>query len=301
MARGRRGKDISGWLALDKPAGITSAAAVEVVRRAFDARKAGHAGTLDPAATGVLAIAFGEATKTIPHVTDALKAYDFRVRFGQGTTTDDAEGDITATSDHRPTDAAIEAALPRFRGAVMQVPPAFSAVMVGGARAYDLARDGQVPDLAARPLRIETLEMTGRPDADHADFRMVCGKGGYVRAVARDLGEALGTPAHVTTLRRVWSGPFRADDALPLAEIARLAGTAEIGALVLPLETGLAGLPRVECPDTSIPRLRHGNPAAVWPGDVPAGGLAWVSHAGRAVALGRVIGGMLHPDRVFAA
>jgi tRNA pseudouridine55 synthase len=300
MGRVRRGRRISGWLVVDKPAGITSAAVVDRVRRAFGAAKAGHAGTLDPAATGVLAVALGEATKTIPFVTDALKAYAFRVRFGQATTTDDAEGEVVATSALRPADAAIAEALGPFRGAVMQVPPAFSAVKVEGARAYDLAREGVAVDLAARPLWVEELVMTGRPDPDHADFEMVCGKGGYVRAVARDLGQALGCLGHVTRLRRLWSGPFRAGMAVPLGLVEERAGSAEIDALLLPLEAGLAGLPEVRCPEASLPRLRHGQAAPVWPGGAGSGDLAWVSQGGRAVAVGRIDGEMLQPLRVFA-
>jgi tRNA pseudouridine55 synthase len=300
MARRRKGRQVSGWLVVDKPAGITSAAVVEKVRRAFGAQKAGHAGTLDPDATGVLAVALGEATKTVPYVTDALKAYAFRVRFGQATSTDDAAGTVTARSDLRPADAQIGVALERFRGDVMQVPPAVSAVKVDGMRAYDLAREGIAADLAARPLRIERLEMTGRPDPDHADFVMVCGKGGYVRAVARDLGQLLGCLGHVAWLRRLWSGPFRAETAVPLAEIERLAGHAEIDALLLPLEAGLAGLPKLVCPEASVVRLRHGNPADIRPGTAQTDGLAWVSHRGQAVAVGQVREGVLHPLRVFA-
>jgi tRNA pseudouridine55 synthase len=218
MARRRTGRDISGWLVVDKPAGITSTAVVNKVKWALQAQKAGHAGTLDPAATGVLAVALGEATKTVPYITDAQKCYRFRVRFGAATTTDDAEGTVIATSDLRPTDAEIAAALPAFRGEIAQVPPQFSAVKIDGERAYDLAREGEVMDIAARPLWVESLEMTGRPDADHADFEMVCGKGGYVRAIARDLGAALGCCGHVAWLRRTWSGPFDAGEAADAPE-----------------------------------------------------------------------------------
>lgn len=300
MGRMRKGRQVSGWLVVDKPPGITSAAVVDRVRRALGAQKAGHAGTLDPAATGVLAVALGEATKTIPYVTDALKAYAFRVRFGQATTTDDAEGEVVARADLRPTDGDIVAALGAFRGAVMQVPPAFSAVKVEGARAYDLARDGVAVELAARPLWIESIAMTGRVDADHADFVMVCGKGGYVRAVARDLGRRLGCLGHVAWLRRVWSGPFRAEAGVTLAEVEALAGSAALDARLMPLEAGLAGLPELGCPPESLVPLRNGNPAPVRPGRALAGDMAWASHAGQAVAVGRLAGGMLHPVRVFA-
>ncbi|MFV2038535.1 MAG: tRNA pseudouridine(55) synthase TruB, partial [Paracoccaceae bacterium] len=180
MARRKKGRNISGWLVLDKPAGWTSSAAVNKVRWAFDAKKAGHAGTLDPAATGVLAIALGEATKTVPYITDALKAYRFTIRLGQGTNTDDGEGDILATSETRPSDAQIVAALPDFVGDITQVPPKFSAVKIDGQRAYKLARGGHEVQLSARPLYVEDLVLVGRPDPDHAELEMICGKGGYV-------------------------------------------------------------------------------------------------------------------------
>ena len=223
MARRKKGRDVSGWVVVDKPEGLTSNAVVGKLRWAFGAKKAGHAGTLDPAATGVLAIAFGEATKTVPYVTDALKCYDFTVRFGQATNTDDAEGEVTETSDVRPSDDEIRAALPAFAGEIMQVPPAFSAVKIDGERAYARARAGEDVALDPRPLWVESLEMTGRPDPDHATLRMVCGKGGYVRAIARDLGQSLGCLGHVTTLRRTWSGPFRAEDGVTLDRVEELA------------------------------------------------------------------------------
>jgi tRNA pseudouridine55 synthase len=212
----RKGRDISGWLVVDKPAGPTSTAVVNKVRWALGAKKAGHAGTLDPAATGVLAVALGEATKTVPFITDALKCYRFTVRFGLATKTDDAEGEIIARSDLRPTDDQIRAALGPFRGEIMQVPPQFSAVKVDGERAYALARAGEDLDLAARPLWVESLDLVARPDADHAELEMVCGKGGYVRSIARDLGAALGCHGHVLSLRRTWSGPFDAQDGITL-------------------------------------------------------------------------------------
>ena len=190
MSRIKKGRAVTGWLIVDKPAGITSTAVVNKVKWALSAQKAGHAGTLDPDATGVLAVALGEATKTIPYITDALKCYRFRVTLGAQTDTDDASGTILATSDQRPTDAQIEAALHAFRGDIQQVPPQYSAVKVDGDRAYDLAREGEVMDLAARPLWVETLTLLDRPDPDHVDLEMVCGKGGYVRSIARDLGLA---------------------------------------------------------------------------------------------------------------
>ena len=299
MSRRKKGRDVSGWVIIDKPAGPTSTAVVNKVRWAFDAKKAGHAGTLDPAATGVLAVALGEATKTVPFVTDAMKSYRFNVRFGQSTNTDDAEGEVTATSDARPTDDAIRAALPAFTGDILQVPPAFSAVKIDGQRAYAMARDGEDVTLAARPLYVDRLELVARPDPDHAILEMDCGKGGYVRAIARDLGQALGCLGHVTELRRVWSGPFDVEDGVTLDEIERLARTDAIDALLHPLEVGLADLPEVRCTAEGAARLRNGNPGMVIATDADYGEEAWASHQGRAVAVGIYRAGELHPSRVF--
>ncbi|PYE83912.1 tRNA pseudouridine(55) synthase TruB [Pseudoroseicyclus aestuarii] len=302
MARRRKGRAVSGWLVVDKPAGITSTAVVNKVRWAFDAQKAGHAGTLDPDATGVLAVALGEATKTVPYITDALKAYDFTVRFGAATKTDDAEGEVTKTSDLRPSDAQIVEALQGFVGEIEQVPPAFSAVKVDGERAYALARAGEETELAARPLWVESLLLTDRPDADHAQLEMVCGKGGYVRSIARDLGEALGCHGHVLRLRRTWSGPFVAEDGIGLQVLDDEAKSPDLDRFLRPLEEGLADLPQVTCPDASLAKLRNGNPAMVIvPGgtQIDYGDEVWASHEGRAVAVGRLMGGEIHPARVF--
>ncbi|MCB1388488.1 MAG: tRNA pseudouridine(55) synthase TruB, partial [Rhodobacteraceae bacterium] len=245
MARKGRGRPVNGWLIVDKPAGVTSTAVVGKVRWALDAQKAGHAGTLDPAATGVLAVALGEATKTVPYVTDASKGYRFLVRWGTATDTDDAEGQVIESRETRPTAPQIEAALPAFRGLIQQVPPQFSAVKVEGERAYDIARAGEAMDLAARPLMVERLQLTGQPDPDHAEFEMVCGKGGYVRSIARDLGRALGCLGHVEWLRREWSGPFRAAEGIGIAEIDALARSPDLDARLLPLQVALAGLPEL--------------------------------------------------------
>ena len=240
----RKGRDISGWLIVDKPAGITSTAVVNKVRWALDAKKAGHAGTLDPEATGVLAVALGEATKTVPFVTDSLKAYSFMVKLGEATNTDDAEGEVISRSDARPSDDEIKAALGAFVGDIMQVPPKFSAVKIDGERAYKLARDDEEFEIAARPLWVEELVMTDRPDADHVALEMTCGKGGYVRAIARDLGEALGCYGHVEWLRRIWSGPFRAEEGISLDEIDRLARTPDLDTRLLPTEVALPIFPK---------------------------------------------------------
>jgi len=295
----KKGRDISGWIVVDKPAGVTSTSVVGKVRWALDAKKAGHAGTLDPAATGVLAVALGEATKTVPYITDALKCYRFQVRLGAATTTDDAEGTVIETSATRPSDAEIEAALGAFRGDIQQVPPQFSAVKVDGERAYDLAREGESLDLAARPLWVERLQLIARPDADTVELEMVCGKGGYVRSIARDLGRALGCLGHVLWLRREWSGPFEADKGVRLEEIEALARTPELDAKILPLELGLADLPQVRATAEGAVRLGHGNPGQVIASGVEYGTEVWVSHAGRAIAVGRYLGGEVHPDRVF--
>lgn len=299
MARTKKGRPVSGWLIVDKPAGITSTAVVNKVKWALAAQKAGHAGTLDPAATGVLAVALGEATKTVPHITDALKCYRFMVRFGAATTTDDAEGSVTATSAARPSDADISAALPAFRGQIEQVPPQFSAVKVDGERAYDLARDGERLDLAARPLWVDSLDLIDRPDADHALFEMVCGKGGYVRSIARDLGQTLGCLGHVLWLRREWSGPFRAEEGLSLEDLDQMAHTPQLDGWLKPLELALEDLPHVTATAEGAARIRNGNPGMVIAAGIDWGTEVWASYQGRAIAIGRYQSGELHPSRVF--
>lgn len=297
----RKGRNISGWIVIDKPAGMTSTAVVNKVRWAFNAKKAGHAGTLDPDATGILAVALGEATKTVNFVADALKAYSFTVRLGQATNTDDAEGEVIATSDLRPTDEEIKQGLLSFVGDIQQVPPKFSAVKIDGQRAYKLARDGEDVELAARPLWVEELLLTDRPDADHVSLEMTCGKGGYVRSIARDLGDMLGCHGHVRELRRIWSGPFDLDQAVTLDRIEELARTPEIDALLQPLEIGLCDLPELRCTPEGATRLRNGNPGMVLASDVEYGDTAWASLDGQAVAVGVYKSGELHPSRVFAS
>ncbi|RLJ99839.1 tRNA pseudouridine(55) synthase TruB [Ruegeria conchae] len=299
MGRKRKGRDISGWLVVDKPAGMTSTAVVNKVRWAMDAKKAGHAGTLDPEATGVLAVALGEATKTVPYITDALKAYTFTVRLGQATNTDDAEGEVISESSARPTDEDIKQALSPFLGDIMQVPPKFSAVKIDGQRAYKLARDGEDVELSARPLWVEELILVDRPDTDHVVLEMTCGKGGYVRSIARDLGEALGCYGHVKELRRIWSGPFEAEDGLSIEQIDEMAKTTALDEYLHPLETGLSDLPELKCTPEGATRLRNGNPGMVLASDVEYGDEAWASLDGKAVAVGIYKSGELHPSRVF--
>lgn len=295
MAR-KKGREITGWLIVDKPAGVTSTSVVNKVRWALDAKKAGHAGTLDPDATGVLAVALGEATKTVSLLTEALKCYDFTVNWGAETTTDDASGEVARHSDARPSRDAIEAALPGFTGEIMQVPPAFSAVKVDGERAYDLAREGEELDLAARPLWVESLTLI-EADKDQARLQMVCGKGGYVRSIARDLGRELGCLGHVAHLRRIWSGPFDAEMGVAFDRIDRPVQD-WLEAQILPLEAALTDLPMLRATPEGAIRIRNGNPGQVT-GTAEWGDLVWVADAAGPVCIGRYQGGTVQPERVF--
>ncbi len=299
MARRKKGRAISGWLIVDKPLGITSSAVVNKAKWAFDAQKAGHAGTLDPEATGVLAIAFGEATKTVPYVTDSMKAYRFTVRLGQATNTDDGEGEVVSESDNRPTADEIRAALPAFTGDIMQVPPQYSAVKVDGERAYKRARDGEEMELKARPLTVESLELIEMPDANHAVLEMTCGKGGYVRSIARDLGQALGCFGHVVQLRRVWAGPFEVSDGISFETLDELAKDRKLDDFLLPLEAGLHDLNELTCTPEGAAKLRNGNPGMVIASDVEYGEECWASLDGEPIAIGVYKSGELHPKRVF--
>jgi tRNA pseudouridine55 synthase len=298
MARKHKGNRVDGWVVIDKPAGVTSIKAVSKARWAYQAGKAGHGGTLDPLATGVLAVAFGEATKTVAIAQEGLKTYRFTIRLGQATTTDDAEGEVIAESELRPSDAEIAAALPAYEGEIEQVPPQFSAVKVAGERAYDLAREGVALDLAARPLHVESLRLVARPDPDRAELELVCGKGGYVRAIARDLGRDLKCHAHVTTLRRTASGPFTLGDAISfemLDEIRHRGGAEHL----LPVSTGLDDIPALAVPAAAAARLRQGQAVPVPATGLDYGDVAWASLDGLPVAIGTVKAGLLHPDRVF--
>src|SRR4051794_32152568 len=245
MARRKlRGRPLDGWLIIDKPAGMTSTDVVNRVRRLFNAQKAGHGGTLDPLATGLLPIAFGAATKTVPYVMDGTKLYRFTLRLGEARDTDDADGQVTATSEVRPTDEQIRAALPAFVGNIMQVPPVFSAVKVAGERAYDLARAGVPAVLEARPARVDRFELVGRPDADHAVFEVQSGKGVYMRSLARDLARACGTLGHIAALRRLRVGPFAEVQAIALDKLQPTEDTPRASPdLLLPVATALADIP----------------------------------------------------------
>ena len=303
MARRRKGLPVSGWLVLDKPQGMTSTQAVTKVRRLFDAAKAGHAGTLDPLATGVLPIALGEATKTVPFAVEGLKTYRFTVRFGTETETDDAEGAVIATIDERPATEAIEAMLPRFTGEITQVPPRFSALKVEGARAYDLARGKEEFELAPRRIFIESLLLIARPDADHCVIEAECGKGTYVRALARDLGRALGSCAHVEALRRARVGTFGEKDAVTLAELNALKEKTAEGTLesvLKPIETALGEIPALKLSLSDAARLRQGQSVLVRGRDAPIfSGTAYATSRGTLVALGEMQGGEFKPTRIF--
>ena len=285
-------------MVVDKPAGMGSTDAVTLARKAIGARKAGHAGTLDRPATGILAIAFGEATKTITHLVDAEKSYRFAVRFGIATSTCDAAGDVVFRSDRRPDDSDIENALTLFRGNIMQVPPAFSAVRISGQRAWKLAMRGEAVEIEPRPLLVSRLVMTGWENADTATFEMICGKGGYVRAIARDLGEALGCYGHAAWLRRTATGPFSEANSISAD---RLRDPPEdLLEHLLPLEAGLAGLPEVRCNITEAERIRSGNPVSLSGSRSLTDDVAWASHEGSAVAVGLLDQGVFSPRRVFA-
>jgi len=254
-----RGRPLNGWLIVDKPPGLTSTDVVNRVRRTFDAQKAGHGGTLDPLATGVLPVAFGAATKTVPYVMDGTKLYRFILRFGEARDTDDADGTVTATSPVRPTDEQISAALEKFRGDIMQTPPTFSAVKVAGERAYDMARDGRPPALEPRPARVDSFELIERPDPDTAIFEVASGKGVYMRSLARDLAVACGTFGHIAALRRLRVGPFTETQAIPLDKLRATDDTAPASPdLLLPIATALADIPALALTEAEAGGLRHG-------------------------------------------
>lgn len=258
MARKRKGQPIHGWLVVDKPEGVTSTQALAKVRWLLNAEKAGHGGTLDPLATGILPIALGEATKTVSYVMDGTKVYRFTLKWGERTTTDDREGPVTERSDVRPAREQIDSALGAFLGEIQQVPPQFSAIKIDGERAYDMARGGETVELVARTVRIDRFELVSLPDDDHAEFEVQCGKGTYIRALARDLAVALGTVAHVTLLRRVRVGRFSLENAISLDDLAALEQGAAVERLLLPIETALDDIPALALTDAEAHRLRHG-------------------------------------------
>jgi len=307
LGRRRKGEAVSGWICLDKPYDLTSTQAVSRVRRIFNAQKAGHAGTLDPLATGVLPIALGEATKTVAFMVDADKSYRFTIAWGTSTTTLDREGEVTGRSDVRPTPDQVKAVLHEFEGEVMQVPPAYSAIKVDGERAYDLARAGEAVELAARPVLIHGLAVGETPDADHVEIHMDCGKGAYVRAVVRDLAARLGAEAHVSALRRTRVGPFTEAQAIGLDLLEDLGHKARQSEALLPVETALDDIPALAVTDEDAFRLKQGRSIVLVPRQVEslraglAPGARTVSAmcGGVMVALCEMRAGRLEPSRVF--
>ncbi|MFM9161927.1 MAG: tRNA pseudouridine(55) synthase TruB [Methylocystis sp.] len=286
---------VNGWIALDKPTGLTSTQAVSRLKRLYNAQKAGHAGTLDPLASGILPVAFGEATKTVPFVQDGEKTYQFTVRWGEETDTDDSQGRIINTSLSRPTQEKIESLLPDFHGAIKQIPPQFSAIKIAGERAYDLAREGEVVELAPRTVQIYSLKLL-RASIEEASFSMTCGKGAYVRAIARDLGRRLGCLGHVIALRRTRVGPFTEQAAFTLNEIENENRAASALSSV---EAGLLALPCIIVDRDTAARLRRGGTVILRGRDAPHAGIVYAACGGVPVAFGEIIEGALAPSRVF--
>jgi|PersoiStandDraft_1058852.scaffolds.fasta_scaffold11331_2 tRNA pseudouridine55 synthase len=311
-ARGRRDKqfkrdkrDVHGWVVLDKPVGMTSTHAVSVVKRLFTAKRAGHAGTLDPLASGCLPIALGEATKTVPFVMDGRKLYRFTVRWGEERDTDDAEGRVIATSDQRPSAEAIGKLLPSYIGTIQQVPPRYSAIKIEGERAYDLARDGAVVELSPRPVEISRLELMQVPDPDHAVLEAECGKGTYVRSLARDLGRALGCFGHVSALRRAAVGSFTEKTMISLEDLEALchraaAGEASLADALMPVETALDDIPALAVSRADAARLTRGQAVLLRGRDAPNfRGTIYVTVSGQLLALAELDRGEIVPKRVF--
>ncbi|MFN3658283.1 MAG: tRNA pseudouridine(55) synthase TruB [Pseudolabrys sp.] len=298
-------RDVHGWIVLDKPVGMTSTHAVSVIKRLFSARRCGHAGTLDPLASGVLPIALGEATKTVPFVMDGRKRYQFTIQWGEERDTDDAEGRVIAQSVERPTAEAIRALLPRFMGTIEQVPPRYSAIKIEGERAYDLARDGETVELQARPVQIDRLELMELPDADHAVLQAECGKGTYVRSLARDMGRALGCYGHVSQLRRTAVGPFGPETMISLEDLEALchraaSGEGSLADALMPVETALDDIPALAISRADAARLARGQAVLLRGRDAPAfSGPVYVTVAGQLLALAEMDRGEIVPKRVF--
>ncbi|HWW11368.1 MAG TPA: tRNA pseudouridine(55) synthase TruB [Brevundimonas sp.] len=307
MGRRKRGEIVNGWVCLDKPYEMGSTEAVSRIRRLFDAQKAGHAGTLDPLASGILPIALGEATKTVPFMMEAQKVYRFTIQWGVSTDSLDREGEITARSDVRPSVEAVKAALPAFVGEIDQVPPAFSAIKVDGQRAYDLAREGIAVELKARRVMIHEAEVSGAPDADHLEITMRTGKGVYVRSLARDLAVRLGAEGHVSALRRERVGPFSVENAVTLDSLEEMVHSGAASEGLLPVATALDDIPELAVTDQDAFSLRQGRPIVLLPRQVETlkgqlhGDARTVSvFLGQTlVALGQLRAGRLEPDRVF--
>ncbi len=306
MPRKRKGTPIDGWIAVDKPAGMGSTQVVAAVRRILGAAKAGHGGTLDPLATGILPVALGEATKTVQYVMDGSKTYRWRVRFGEARSTDDLEGAVTATCERRPTAAEIEMALPAFTGDIEQVPPAFSAIKIGGERAYDLARAGEAVELMPRRVHVARQTLLGMPDPDHADIETVCGKGTYIRSLARDLSRALGTCGTIVVLRRTACGPFNEGNAISLDKLQELGHSPAPRTHLLPVETALDDIPALALTEAEARRLQSGQALSLLPvasreplPPLRDDHVVRAMAGSRLVALARIDGGELRPVRVM--
>lgn len=297
-------QNIHGWIALDKPEGMGSTQALAKVKWLFNAAKAGHGGTLDPLASGLLPIALGEATKTVSWAMDGRKTYRVLVRWGEARTTDDREGEVCGQSDRRPTESDITAILGRFEGEILQTPPKFSAIKIQGERAYDLARAGEEVALAARPVHIEKITLLAQPDADHAEFSVTCGKGTYIRSLARDMAEALGTLGHVAALRRTGVGPFTENDMISLEKLAELshkaAGDNAMEGVLRPIETVLDGIPALAVKDAEAQRLRQGQPVLLRGASAPiAQDAVLVMWGQRPLGICSIEKGSLKPKRLF--
>ena len=305
MSRRKKGNPINGWIILDKPVGMTSTQAVGKVRWLYQAQKAGHAGTLDPLATGVLPIALGEATKTVPYAVDGVKAYEFTVRWGGETDTDDSEGRIVGTSENRPSAAQIDAILHDFHGEILQTPPQFSAIKIQGERAYDLARAGEQVVLEPRTVVIDRLDLVAMPDAETSVFEAECGRGTYVRALARDMGRRLGCFGHVTQLRRTRVAAFSADRAVTVAELEAAHDAGDGGAALSrhlqPIELALSDLIEVSVSPQDAARLARGQSVLMRGRDAPiTTGEAFAVCKGTLIALCQMDRGEMVPVRVFS-
>jgi tRNA pseudouridine55 synthase len=302
-----KGRPVSGWLILDKPVDLGSTEAVSKIKWLFKAQKAGHAGTLDPLASGMLPIALGDATKTVPYVMDGRKIYEFAVSWGEERTTDDLEGEITQTSESRPSADDIRAILPKYMGVIDQVPPQFSAIKIAGERAYDLAREGETVDIPSREVEIFRLTLLACPDANTSHFEVECGKGTYVRALARDFGRELGCYGHISGLRRSFVAPFAEETMIPLAELIELEKIedlderlAALDALMIDTSEALSALPHLAVTDDQAHRLKMGNPILVRGRDAPvAESEAYVTARGKLIAIGEIGEGEFRPKRVF--
>lgn len=297
-------QNIHGWIALDKPEGMGSTQALAKVKWLFNAAKAGHGGTLDPLASGLLPIALGEATKTVSWVMDGRKTYRVLVQWGEARTTDDREGEVSGQSDRRPTESDIAAILGRFEGEILQTPPKFSAIKIQGERAYDLARAGEEVALDARPVHIEKIALLAQPDADHAEFSVTCGKGTYIRSLARDMAEALGTLGHVAALRRTAVGPFTENDMISLEKLTELshkaAGDNAMEGVLRPIETVLDGIPALAVKDAEAQRLRQGQSVLLRGASAPiAQDAVLVMWGQRPLGICSIEKGSLKPKRLF--